>query len=434
MFSEMNSIAGSLRNLIQASPWQTELTRNRGFGCCLAASYLSLLDTISWTRRFANPFAFVRVGADSHDGNGAGSWAVNWFCSGLAWQLVSLSRSLSRAATALRDSQAAASFGEPEVAAQFADLTDRAILECEALAVPLRAGKIPLPEGRHIDVEERLEAADIQQIRSLVRADSAEAPLAALEDCARQLREVLVEHSVLLEVAHGDSITSFQVRYESGRGTWRYLDINGEDIYLIGYPCDTCAALFEIKGDAALPLAPDTLADLLRAGLPEVTTGITETISAILPKGDYLAGLMEIKPRLISPSRSSRNRPLHYHWSQYHTVIDVGHTVQEVMLPLVSRRRLDERRIEWYRDQIRCGTQPTALALSLVDARWVSGRQLEWRLVHFLLDGHHKVMAAGDLNQPLTILSFLSFTESFAVDRRYLAETVRLRYGKGSWL
>ncbi len=433
MYSELNTIVGLLRDAIRAPQWQTNLARNPGLGHGLAACYSSLLDIILWTERLSDTFSRVAHEADSHDGPEGRQSRIWGFCRGAEWLL--LGGSLSQLAAALRQSQAAAKLGGQEVAAQFADLTDPVILEAETLAVPLLAGNIPLREGKLVHVEENLDAEQVRQIRTLVDANVPGTTLAALEECARQLRELLIQHSIMLEVTHEDSVISFPVREGRERPWWRYLDIHDRAIYLIGNMCDTCKALFELKRNAQLPLAPEALAESFRTGLPRIATGrIIETVKAIMPKGDYVVGLLEITPRPISPSSFLGDTPRHYHWSQYDRVTHAGIlTVQELILPLVSGRRLRGRRVGWYKREIKRGTRPAALALSLVDTRCISGRQIDWKLVHFLLDGHHKVMAAADLHQPLTLLSFLSFTESFAGDHRYLTETLMVRYGRGTW-
>ena len=67
------------------------------------------------------------------------------------------------------------------------------------------------------------------------------------------------------------------------------------------------------------------------------------------------------------------------------------------------------------RAEFESGHNPTALALSIYDSRAPMGRYYQNALAHFLLDGHHKVMAASQLSRPISILSFLrlnSYAES----------------------
>ena len=57
-------------------------------------------------------------------------------------------------------------------------------------------------------------------------------------------------------------------------------------------------------------------------------------------------------------------------------------------------------------------TIPTALAVSILDLKKAVDAESEigthWCLVHFLLDGHHKIYAAAQARRAITLLSFLA--------------------------
>ncbi len=89
-------------------------------------------------------------------------------------------------------------------------------------------------------------------------------------------------------------------------------------------------------------------------------------------------------------------------------------TLYEALLPLVDERWLNLSTIDWYKASIAGGKQPIALALSVVDMRFPSGKAWDWRLMHFLLDGHHKRMPTSQLDKPIRRLSFLAIDESLA--------------------
>jgi hypothetical protein len=58
----------------------------------------------------------------------------------------------------------------------------------------------------------------------------------------------------------------------------------------------------------------------------------------------------------------------------------------------------------------------------------MGGSYFEWTLAHFLLDGHHKVMAASRVKKPISILSFLLLNGPFcSVDLE--DETIQKLYG-----
>jgi hypothetical protein len=78
-----------------------------------------------------------------------------------------------------------------------------------------------------------------------------------------------------------------------------------------------------------------------------------------------------------------------------------------MLLPIVPRSQLNEKRVTDYRAIFKSGEEPTALAFSLYDYRIVAGQFGEVALAHFLLDGHHKVMAASQMSRSISVLSFL---------------------------
>ena len=78
---------------------------------------------------------------------------------------------------------------------------------------------------------------------------------------------------------------------------------------------------------------------------------------------------------------------------------------------------------------LRAGETPTALAISVVDVRCPAGRFWDVTLLHFLLDGHHKMTAASDLNRPINVLSLLWKDWPFT-HPQFLEKVLELRYGE----
>ena len=84
-------------------------------------------------------------------------------------------------------------------------------------------------------------------------------------------------------------------------------------------------------------------------------------------------------------------------------------TFFEFALPLNPTHWLDKDRLAYYTHLFENGHQPIALAISVLDVRGPAASENEHHcLAHFLLDGHHKVYAAAQLNKPLRLLSFVS--------------------------
>lgn len=231
------------------------------------------------------------------------------------------------------------------------------------------------------------------------------------------------------------------------RPWWRDLDLDGKPLYRIGNICDTCEVMFEKLDDAKLPLASAELSALLRSGLEEIPQNIIDTIASILPKGSYYFNLLNIQPALIKfrgpgyylwensqPARvpdewlpkGDRIEPWWFAEPDKRPGFQEG-ALYEAILPIIGEEKLDQATIGAYTSRIQSNLKPTALALSVVDVRIVSGRAFDWRLIHFLLDGHHKMMASSHSGKPITLLSFLNIDESFA-GREWIERSIQVRY------
>jgi hypothetical protein len=231
-----------------------------------------------------------------------------------------------------------------------------------------------------------------------------------------------------LNITQSNSRLSFTVRMGTDRPWWRYLDIDGQPLYCIGNLCDTCPSIFGLVEYTHLPLTPVELAGQLRAGLTGVSPAILDTVAGVLPKGNYVVGLLEIHP-VYHPSKDLPDgRKTNYNWTEM-GIQYTGDTLIESILPLVGHAELNPATIKGYKAMLKHDIQPTALAFSVVDTRCISGSFWEWHLAHFLLDGHHKVMAASQVEKPITLLSFLNIDESSS-RKDWIDKTIQQRYGE----
>ena len=229
----------------------------------------------------------------------------------------------------------------------------------------------------------------------------------------------------MINVTHGKGRLSFTIRNDQDRPWWRDLDLDGQPLYRIGNVCDTCEAIFSRLAAAEMPLAPQELAARLREGLDDLPQDVIDTVAAILPDGRYAVGLLTIYPTYF-PSAQLLRGPKH-HTIRQKTMLTSTVTLPEVFLPLIGEDQYNADTIAAYEKVVAQGSQPTALALSVLDARTVSGKAYEWQLAHFLLDGHHKIMAACRVGQPVTLLSFYSLDQSFA-PQADIEQVLKLRY------
>ncbi len=229
----------------------------------------------------------------------------------------------------------------------------------------------------------------------------------------------------MVNVTHGKGRLSFTTRDDQDRPWWRDLDLDGQPLYRIGNLCDTCEAIFSRAADAQMPLAPHELAARLRAGLDDLPKDVIDTIAAILPDGHYAAGLLTISPAYYPSAPLMRGA--RQHRIRQKTMLTSTVTLPEVFLPVIDEDQYDPAAIEAYEKVLARGRQPTALALSVLDARFPSGKAYEWQLAHFLLDGHHKIMAACRVGQPVALLSFYALDQSFA-PQADIDQVLKLRY------
>lgn len=165
---------------------------------------------------------------------------------------------------------------------------------------------------------------------------------------------------------------------------------------------------FQTLHDQNLPLTPRQLSTQLEAGLTTVSQAIIDTVVVLLPKGRYRVNLVTVTPTLIAQGNLPRGVSCE---ADYFWLCGLQTTDQradyELVLPLVPPSELMPDRVAFYQTQLTHGDTPTALALSMYDGRAPMGIYSQTALVHFLLDGHHKMMAASQSAKPLSILSFL---------------------------
>ncbi|MFI6814870.1 hypothetical protein ACIBG7_20880 [Nonomuraea sp. NPDC050328] len=83
--------------------------------------------------------------------------------------------------------------------------------------------------------------------------------------------------------------------------------------------------------------------------------------------------------------------------------------------PWLERRPLDSTDEATVSRYAEADTFGTAVSLGVLDVSgpYFSDRQ-HWNLFHYLLDGHHKLLAAARAGRPLRLLSFVSVGRSLA--------------------
>ncbi len=216
----------------------------------------------------------------------------------------------------------------------------------------------------------------------------------------------------------------------------RYLVLRGEDAFHIGNVCDTCEFFFERLENHSDKVSPKGVAARLRAGVRDLEGELLGGVTTALPAGRYRAMLTELRPDLVQPGDPADyfshaqlalwgidpavGKPHDPQTEYYRTsslLLGSRRQFFEFLVPLVPSARLDEETVAEYRERLRDGERPTALAISVLDVKqpadWEGDPAVteHWCLAHYLLDGHHKALAAAREQLPLRLLSFLSHEE-----------------------
>ena len=217
-----------------------------------------------------------------------------------------------------------------------------------------------------------------------------------------------------IKVNNSDPILTFET--PSSAYSPRFLAVQGERVFDLGVTCGTCSFVYNRLKEKP-PLSPQVLAETLKNGIQKISEPIVETVSRILPSGEYAVGLIILYPKFDHPGKGK------YSFVGYGQVntefyqcgekqVDENGVIEQAIVPLFSTKTLNQSTVKKYEDQIKEGMVPTALAITIAEGKhFMSGSGYESpdaiSVMHFLIDGHHKIYAASQLNKPITLLSFL---------------------------
>jgi hypothetical protein len=234
----------------------------------------------------------------------------------------------------------------------------------------------------------------------------------------------------------------------------RFLTLDGEAAFQLTNWCGTCPLTFERLEGANRTLSVGALRDRLATGLDRVEPDVLETVSGLFPPGEYLPLLVEATPGLTMPGSAGdyfveeevRAWGIDPFWglpanprTPYYRVGDrsvtAGDRLFEFVVPMVPPSWNDRATVDRY---ARAPGPPTALALGFLDVcepatetgeAGPDGDRVHRGLMHFLLDGHHKLQAAAESGRPVRVLSLLSIDGSRAARDHVLAVPDLLRSG-----
>ncbi len=221
----------------------------------------------------------------------------------------------------------------------------------------------------------------------------------------------------------------------------RYLFVQDKPAYYLGTVCETCDFMFrKVPGDISSTSAKKISARL-NQGLSTIDEEVLFAVSELLPTGDYVAFLIELLPVLVEPESEDDyfNHDIYTdfgdddynssHAEYYRTdtkVIDESKSIFEFVAPMFDHETLNDPQVDAYRKSISQGHKPTALAVSILDTKWVHDFddyddlvERPYCLVHFMLDGHHKMYAAALEKRSITLLSIVSKVESIWYEENF---------------
>ena len=243
-----------------------------------------------------------------------------------------------------------------------------------------------------------------------------------------------------IQINYSKSPLSFGNKGGGSWNTWnRFIAVNGQNIYHIGNECGTCSFFFEKLNECQIEVNPKEIIDNLNFGLTFIEKTKLDILREIIPNGNYQIALITIKPKFSRLGQTEdyfTNEQVEL-WGQegieviphspkvnYYRGADkeIGkdRKIFEFFIPITSNSFLDKERIEYYKKQIQKGDKPTAISLSIFDIKepavWPNDDikpkyTSHWCLAHYLIDGHHKIKAASDLNSEITLLSFIAIDQ-----------------------
>jgi len=176
-------------------------------------------------------------------------------------------------------------------------------------------------------------------------------------------------------------------------------------------------------------------ADLLKAGVYQLSDAVVEKIIDGLPEGDYLAILLEAdlqatRPGAINDFFAREQIELYgvdTFWDLPHdprtpyylaSKAPIGERAKlfHFVVPMFPERWLKQSVITEYMNETADQVHPTAVAISVLDVKgpsdWNGEKDVveHWTFTHFLIDGHHKVAAAMRAGRPARLLSLTAIT------------------------
>jgi len=227
-----------------------------------------------------------------------------------------------------------------------------------------------------------------------------------------------------IDVKNPDSKISFCAPRDKS-GPWkgyswsREMFLDGKKMFEYGPNCETCEFYMKQVGNTVSSVTIDSVRDRLNSDVTELSDDLVFPLSTIPPAGTYGVVLREVMPVFdAQPDFYAAEDTVPYLVNSKEISKAVNEsgmdgegykygriTAKEYILPMRKNSGLDGKRISHY-ENMPPGNSPCAVSLSFLE---MHGRgDYDIFMLHFLLDGHHKIEAAANMKKPVKLLSFIS--------------------------
>ena len=232
----------------------------------------------------------------------------------------------------------------------------------------------------------------------------------------------------------------------------RYLVLDGKRAYNLGINCQTCSFFFERMSGAIHSVEIQETADALRHGVNSLNEKVVGTVGQGLPEGEYLTLLAETLVELIRPGGSGDyfvkeqvalwgedtfwclpDNPRVPYYRAGECDLGQKRRLFNFVVPMFPTKWLTMTTVSEYAEALRTKAPGTAVSIAVLDVKgpadWDDDREPDpvehWCLIHYLLDGHHKLHAASESGKPFRLLSFVALSQGVST-RAQIEEVVRV--------
>ena len=242
-------------------------------------------------------------------------------------------------------------------------------------------------------------------------------------------------------VDRGSAALCFSEGTKDG-GAWagrRILWLGEAAAFELTFWCGTCPVLFQRLEGATGTLSIAELEDRLCEGLSGFDADVLAAFGGLLPVGGYLPMLLQVTPQLVTPVAEGDyfaheqvatwginsfwglpENPRTPYYRTFETPVTAAAHLYEFVVPMVPPTWNDRDRVRHYSQLLEAGRLPAAVAVSILDLSQPamndqsSDYYQHWALIHFVLDGHHKLEAAAVTGRRVLLLTLVAIDASLA--------------------